>query len=172
MEQWDIYDKNRVLTGRTMERGSVFLPGDYHLVVHVCIFNGNNEMLIQQRQPFKHGWSNMWDVTVGGSVTAGETSHQGAQRELFEEIGYPADLSAERPFFTMNYENGFDDFYLIEREVDITTLTLQYEEVQNVKWATKEEILRMVAEGTFIDYWFMDVLFEMRKQRGAIRETK
>ena len=28
MEIWDIYDKNRNLTGRTMERGSDFAEGD------------------------------------------------------------------------------------------------------------------------------------------------
>ena len=49
MELWDIYDKNRNLTGRQMERGSEFAKGDFHLVIHVCIFNSKNEMLIQQR---------------------------------------------------------------------------------------------------------------------------
>ena len=39
MELWDIYDKNRNLTGRQMHRGSEFGNGDFHLVVHVCIFN-------------------------------------------------------------------------------------------------------------------------------------
>jgi isopentenyldiphosphate isomerase len=170
MELWDIYDKNRTLTGRTMERGSKFAKGDYHLVVHVCIFNSKDEMLIQQRQPWKEGWPNMWDITVGGSALSGETSVKAAERETIEEIGYEIDLSNERPFFTINFEAGFDDYYLVEKEIDIKDLKLQYEEVQSVKWVHKDEIMQLIKEGKFIDYWFLELLFDMRKQRGGIRE--
>lgn len=169
MELWDIYDKNRNLTGRTMERGSAFDKGDYHLVIHVCLFNLRNEMLIQQRQPWKKGWPNMWDITVGGSALSGETSSKAAERETFEEIGYQIDLANERPFFTINFDEGFDDYYLVEREIDIKDLKLQYEEVQSVNWAGRDEILRLVKEGRFIDYWFIDLLFDWRKHKGAHR---
>lgn len=169
MEIWDIYDENRNLTGRQMERGSELSKGDFHLVIHVCIFNSKNEMLIQRRQPWKEGWPNMWDVTTGGSALAGETSVEAAERETLEEIGYKIDLSKERPFFTINFDVGFDDYYLAEREIDIKALTLQYEEVQSVKWASKDEIQRLVKEGEFIDYWFTELLFDMRKSRGAHR---
>lgn len=170
LELWDVYDKNRTLTGKTMERGGAFGKNEYHLVTHVCIFNKKNEMLIQQRQPWKKGWANMWDLTVGGSALSGETSHEAAARETFEEIGYIINLSDERPFFTINFEVGFDDYYLIEHEIDITKLKLQYEEVQKVKWASKDEIIRLVIEGKFINYWFAELLFDMRKQRGGHRK--
>lgn len=172
MELWDIYDKNRNLTGRRIQRGSEFGTDDFHLVIHVCIFNSKNEMLIQQRQPWKDGWPNMWDFTVGGSALSGETSAKAAERETLEEIGYKIDLSRERPFFTINFEYGFDDFYLIEKEVDIRDLKLQYEEVQAVKWASKNEISQLVKNGKFIDYWFTELLFEMRTQRGSHRTIR
>lgn len=73
MELWDVYDINRNKTNKTMVRGESFAKGNYHLVVHVCVFNSKGEMLIQQRQPFKEGWPNMWDITVGGSATKGDT---------------------------------------------------------------------------------------------------
>jgi isopentenyldiphosphate isomerase len=168
-ELWDIYDKNRNLTGRTMVRGSKFGKGDLHLVVHVCIFNAKNEMLIQRRQPWKIGWPDMWDISVGGSAVSGETNIDAAERETYEELGYKVNLSNERPFFTVNFETGFDDYYLIERELDIKDLKLQYEEVQDVKWASCDEIMQLVKEGKFIDYWFIELLFDMRKQRGGIR---
>lgn len=152
-----------------MHRGSEFGNGDFHLVVHVCIFNSKNEMLIQQRQPWKSGWPNMWDLTVGGSALAGETSTDAAERETLEEIGYKVDLSNERPFFTINFEYGFDDYYIIERDIDIKDLKLQYEEVKSIKWATKDEVLQLVADGKFIDYWFIENLFDIRKHRGSMR---
>ena len=169
MELWDIYDKERVNTGQTMVRGSDFAEGHYHLVVHVCIFNSKGEMLIQQRQPFKKGWSNMWDITVGGSAIAGDLSHTAAERELLEEIGYKIDLSDIRPHFSVNFEFGFDDYYLIEEDIDINKLILQYEEVQKVKWASKDEIIKMLEDGIFIPYYknLIELFFEMRKKYSA-----
>lgn len=31
----------------------------------------------------------MWDLTVGGSAISGDTSQMAAEREVYEEIGYP-----------------------------------------------------------------------------------
>ena len=169
LELWDIYNRDRIKTGDIMVRGDPFPEGAYHLVIHVCIFNSNGEMLIQQRQPFKEGWSNLWDITVGGSATAGDSSQSAAERELLEELGYVIDLSEARPHLTVNYEYGFDDYYLIEAEVDIDSLQLQHEEVQRVKWATKDEIFQMLDSGEFIPYYedLIGLLFETRRKLGA-----
>lgn len=173
MELWDLYDKDRVKTGQTMEREGSFSDHVFHLVVHVCIFNTRGEMLIQQRQPFKEGWPNRWDLSVGGSAITGETSSAAAEREVFEEIGYKVDLSNERPFLTINFEVGFDDYYLLEDQLDIETLQLQYEEVQRVKWASKKEIMQLQDKGEFIPYYrgLINLLFDMRKRRGAHGES-
>ena len=114
MERWDIYTADRVKTGRTWPRGTELKDGDYHLVVHVCLFNEQGQMLIQQRQPFKEGWPNMWDLSVGGSATTGDTSQTAAERELFEELGLSLSFEGRRPQLTVPFEVGFDDYYLIE----------------------------------------------------------
>lgn len=161
-EFWDVYNKDREKTGRLHRRGDKLQLGDYHLAVHVCIFNSRGQLLIQQRQPFKKDWTNMWDLTVGGSAIAGDLSYQAAEREVFEELGLNIDLSNTRPRFTMNFDGGFDDYYIIEMDVDISKLKLQKEEVARVKFADKEEVLKMQEEGTMIPYWFMEQLFEIR----------
>lgn len=109
-----------------MVRGQSFEKNNYHLIVHVCVFNSNGEMLIQQRQPFKKGWSNMWDITVGGSAIKGDTSQSAAERELFEEIGSKVDLKNIRSHITINFNNGFDDVYLIEQEIEKIKLYADY----------------------------------------------
>lgn len=171
MELWDIYDENRRLTGKTMVRGDEFIPGDYHLIVHICLFNALGQMLIQQRQLFKDGWPGKWDVTVGGSAVAGEDSRMAAEREVFEEIGYKLDLSGVRPSLTTYYKDGFDDIYLLEREPEITELKLQAEEVKDVRWAEKNEILSLIKQGEFIPYFdsFIEYLFAARKSGGGIK---
>jgi hypothetical protein len=86
MELWDIYDAYRHKTGRTGVRGEPVLPGDYHLVVHLIVFNAAGQMLIQQRQSCKRSCPDMWDITVGGCAVVGESSQEAAMRELREEI--------------------------------------------------------------------------------------
>jgi isopentenyldiphosphate isomerase len=169
MELWDLYDHDRLPTGETHERGTPLPQGRYHMVVHVVIFNTKGEMLIQQRQPFKSGWPNLWDVTVGGSAIAGDTSRSAAQRETLEEIGLHIDLSSEQPKLTLPFDCGFDDIYTLVMDVDLTTLHLQESEVQAVKWASEEEILAMLADGRFIPYHraFIQLLFALRNSRGA-----
>ena len=169
MEIFDLYTADRVKTGRTMVRGDRVPEGYYRIVVHVCLFDGEGRMLIQQRQPFKEGWSNMWDVTVGGSAIAGDTSQTAAERETREELGLELDLSQARPSLTLHWEHGFDDYYLLTREVDTEKLRLQYEEVQRVRWATLDEILAMIDDGRFIPYEksLIQLLFFRRDHGGA-----
>ena len=170
MELWDLYDRDRIRTGEIHLRGTPLPEGRYHMVVHVVIFNSDGQMLIQQRQPFKAGWSNMWDVTVGGSAVAGDDSRTAAQREVMEEIGLPIDLTGELPKLTIPFECGFDDIYILVRDVDLTTLTLQESEVQAVRWAEESEIQEMITDGRFIPYHpaLISLLFAMRSQRGTL----
>lgn len=46
-------------------------------------------------------------------------------RELEEEIGLKLDLSNTRPHLTVNFDEGFDDIYLVEADIDLDELTLQ-----------------------------------------------
>ncbi len=112
----------------------------------------------------------MWDITVGGSATVGDTSQQAAMRELEEEIGLKLDLSQTRPHLTINFDEGFDDIYLVEAEVDLHELTLQESEVQAVKWADEAAILKMIEQHEFIPYHepMIPLLFAMRGQWGGI----
>lgn len=160
MEVFDLYDNNRLLTGETMVRGTPAQAGRYRLVVHVCIFNSNGKMLIQQRQPFKKKWGNLWDLTVGGCVVSGETSREGALREVWEELGLEADLTSA-PAFSLTFPGGFDDFYILQKDVELSSLRLQKEEVLAAKWASLEDVLAMVDGGTFIPYHkgFLEFLF-------------
>ena len=168
MELVDLYDENRLPLGKTAERSAPKGPGELRLVVHVCVFDRRGRLLIQQRTRSKFIFPNLWDVSVGGGVDAGETSRRGAEREVREELGVSLDLSGLRPSVTVNFDGGFDDFYILTRDLSLEDLTLQEEEVQAVRWASLEEILDMLGRGTFIPYpeSFLRFLFDMRTQFG------
>lgn len=172
-ETWDLYDINRIKTLKTAQRGPFIEDGYFHLVVHVCIFNKDGHMLIQQRQKDKVGFPNYFDVTCGGSAIAGEDSRTAVKRELYEELSIDIDFNNERPFLTVNFTHGFDDFYLIEKDINLNDLILDPNEVQSARYASLEDILMMIDEGTFVPYHksLIQCLFDMKNQRGALTKS-
>ena len=126
-------------------------------------------MLIQQRQPFKEGWPNLWDITVGGSAIAGDDSRSAAEREVMEELGLPIDLSGEMPKIILPFDQGFDDIYIITMDVDLSALHLQESEVQAVRWAGMEDIFALMKAGQFLPYHrsLIKLLFAMKDFHGA-----
>lgn len=107
-ELWDVYDENRNLTGKTISRKN-FLSGNgkYHLVVHIWIKNSNNEWLISKRTPNKF-CPLLWECT-GGSVLAGESSIEGALREVKEELGISLPMNSGCLYKTMK-RDVYSDF--------------------------------------------------------------
>ena len=149
MEAWDLYTQDRVKTGQTMLRGDPVPEGLFHLQVHVCIFNEQGEMLIQQRQTIKRWYAGLWDYSVGGSAVAGDTSLAAAERETLEELGLRVSLAGRKPAVTRWYGSMIDDYYILPMDVALSDLHLQREEVQAVRWAGREDILALLAEGQF-----------------------
>ena len=169
MELIDLYDVNRVRTGRTAVRGEALPPDTYRMVVHVCIFNAEGKMLIQRRADDIVRWPGYWDVSVGGGAGVGDDSRSAAQRETAEEVGIHMDFGDKRPVITVNFSDGFDDFYTAELDITMDDITLQKEEVAEARWATREEIEAMIDEGIFIPYQkdLIGYLFFAREHRGT-----
>lgn len=169
MELWDIYDEFRQKTGRTHQRGNLLPSGDYHLVIHVWIVNDKGEFLIQKRQPWKEGYPNMWDCSVAGSAILGDNSEKAAIRETIEELGIDLDISKGKLLFTVKFSRGFDDIWLVNQNVDISDLKLQYEEVADAKWVVESEIRLLISMGEFIEHEYIEEIFgivEKQVERG------
>ena len=165
----DLYNVDRVLTGKTAKRGDPLEEGTYRMVVHVCIFNSKGEMLIQRRADDIVRWPSYWDISVGGGASAGDTSRQAAERETAEELGLNIDFSDKRPVITVNFSDGFDDFYTVEMNISLDDLHLQKEEVDDARWASRKEIEEMIDDGSFIPYQkeLLGYLFFAREGRGT-----
>ena len=168
MERWDIYDACRNRKGYQVEKGTSLKDGEYHLVVHVCVFNNQNEMLIQKRKTDKPNWPGMWDFSSGGAAIAGENSNIAAERELREELSIRVPLSDARPVITVHFDDGFDDYYVVEIDDETADrIKFEKEEIDEIMWASHEKINEMIDNGTCgILKSFIGVIFDMRKQRG------
>lgn len=169
----DLYDNDRQLLKEKEIRGNNLKQKNNRLTVHIVFFNSKNEMLIQKRTTTKRVFPGLWDVSVGGGVLAGETSEQAMKREIEEELGIKFDHEYFRPQLTINFRNGFDDYYLIKDfDVELSTLSYQKEEVEKLMWADKETVLKFIENNEFIPYEkeFISVLFELKNLRGALIE--
>ena len=77
------------------------------------------------------------------------------------------DFANERPYLTVNFDCGFDDYFIIHpQSVDPASLVLQESEVQAVRFADCDEILNMIDSGEFIPYRksLIRLLFDFGKE--------
>lgn len=152
MEIWDIYNNNRIKTGKTHIRGEIMTDGDYITIVMILIFDKEGRMLMQQR-PMHMTWGpGKWTMTAGGAVKAGETASQAASRELYEELGIKMDFTNVRPNFAMTNEKAFMDYFIVRANIELEMLAVPNEEVAAAKWVSKEEMLDMIDCGESMSY--------------------
>lgn len=166
-ELFDIYDKNRQLTGKFKERGSSLTDEEYRVVVQVWIKNSMGQWLISKRSKNK-SYPLKWEPT-GGCVLSGENSLECAIREVREELGI--ELQPENGVFFATFrrekhswENpGFLDVWVFEKDVSISDTLLQPSETCEAKWASSEEIVEMINSGEFIPVegypYYKDLLY-------------
>ena len=158
MEYWDIYDKNKCKTGRTMKRNDWCLKDDeYHLTVLGVVVRPDGRFLITQRVMTK-SWAPGWWEVSGGAAMAGEESLDAVIREVKEETGLDVTGAEGGYMFTYHRENPgegdnyFVDIYRFVLDFDENDLKLQEEETLGYRLATAEEIRALAEQGIFLHY--------------------
>lgn len=155
-EMLDVYDLQGKRTGRIIERKNCFDNIDYEreriLLVHACVFNSRNEMLLQRRQLTKDRYPGLWDVSAGGFVSSGEEPETAVKRELCEELGLSA--GGLEPVFVWREPFGpvLDDFYSVKMELNPEELDIQKEELMAAGWFSRAQVMEMLRSGTLVDY--------------------
>lgn len=158
MEKWDLYTRNREKTGREHVRGEKIPEGFYHLVVHIWIRNCKGEYLISQRSANRPTSPLMWEC-VGGSVLIGESSIDGALREVKEEVGLDLEPETGKILFTKirSTFNDIVDVWLFEYDGDLHLDDATTDEVSDCRWMTVSEIRKLYEDNRLVqtlDYFF------------------
>ena len=83
-------------------------------------------------------------------MDAGEGSVDGALREVHEELGISVSKDEIEYFISFKREKGFVDVWLIQKDIDISDITIQEEEVADVKWASLKEIKQLIDDDLFV----------------------
>lgn len=150
MEKWDLVNSNRQMLGKLHTRGEELEIEEYHIVVEILTVNADGRILLTQRDPVKT-YPLLWETT-GGSITAGESSLQGALRELEEETGLKASEKELELLGEIKYGNHFLDSYIWKRGLPIQPedLSLQEGEVCDAKLVSLDEFEDMNKNGLIV----------------------
>ena len=143
MEHWDLFDGERRPLGRTRRRGTPANPGEYHITVSIWTVDSSGNILLTLRDPAKESYPDKWENT-GGSALSGETSRQGAVRELREETGIVASEDELLLLDTRMTQDSFVDHYLLRRDVPLSKVQLQPGETVGARWVTLQELDAMI----------------------------
>lgn len=153
-EFFDVLNEKGEYIGKIETREKCHAEGLWHKAVAMFIINSKGQVLLQKRSANKKMWPNMWDITAGGHVLAGEFGFQSIIREAEEELGISLnknDITFVGSSISTNIQgnivnNHFNEFYIVNKDIDETTLKLQEEEVSEVKWVDKNEIIERIKD--------------------------
>ena len=166
-ELWDIYDVEKIVTGRTMARNDFHMqPGDYHLSVLAVIKRSDGRFLITKRVMTKRWAPGHWEVTGGGCI-AGETSFEAICRETLEETGLDVKNCPYKLALTYRRDNPdegdnyFVDVYLFKKDFVESDIVLQDEEACGFMAATLDEIKAIAERGEFLHYNSIKEVFDI-----------
>jgi 8-oxo-dGTP diphosphatase len=166
MEFWDIYDKDKQRTGRTMKRNDWCLKDDeYHLTVLGVVARPDGKFLITKRVMTK-AWAPGWWEVSGGAVQAGEESRDAVRREVLEETGLDVENASGGYQFTYHRENPgegdnyFVDVYRFVMDFDESDVKLQLEETAGYMLADSARIQELAEQGIFLHYDSIRRVFE------------
>lgn len=140
MEYLDIYNEKKEKLNKKIKRGDKLLDNEHILVAVIFIENSGGKYLIQKTSKEKGEKY----ATTGGHVLSGETPKTAIIRETKEELGL--DVSNENIIYIGDLLFGipFGEIYYLKKDLDIAKLKLQQEEVEQVEYLTKAEILKLI----------------------------
>ena len=125
MDLLDIVNKNDEIIG-TMDRDAAHITRQLHRIAAVFVFNEDGDIYVQVHK--KSG--GLYDHSVGGHVSKGETYVQGATRETEEELGISLPLKKISIFYPQEITDSMHMFGLYTCTVDSEWIFTPNDEVE------------------------------------------
>lgn len=148
-ERIDVVNTKGMPTGKTCLKSEAHQHGILHGTVHIWLHTKDLQILIQKRSESKEIYPNLWDVSVAGHISSGESPILAALREVKEEIDLSINqeqLKSIPPFEEKHYhannivDHEIHHIYLVKLHVDLSKLTPQKEEVEALRLISTKEL--------------------------------
>ena len=143
MELEDLYDSNFNRLDKTIRRRVDEIPEGCYVMMSYALIKNNDKYLLEQAT----ARSNKTLAIPGGHVLAGEDGLTGLKRELKEELNLENVNIKYLDTIIYPYNSYIFNIYLIEDEIDISNIEYDTDEVVNINWYSKEEIINKIKDG-------------------------
>lgn len=136
----------------TIDKAVAHQLGLWHRSIHLWIVNDQQEILLQKRSANKKFYPNVYDCSVAGHVGAREETWITAIRESKEELGVDIKKEELELLFTIRERlcyndidsREFVDVYLLRKNVKLSDLVYQKEEVSEAKYVPLKEFFSLI----------------------------
>lgn len=120
-------------------------PEDIYRVSSLWVENSQGDILLAQRAFTKSHNPGKWGPAVAGTVDKGETYDSNIIKETEEEIGITGiKFEKTEKIRRMGKHTFFNQRYFALINKPIKEFTIQKEEVEQIKWFTKDELIALV----------------------------
>lgn len=158
VEYWDIYDGEKRLTGKKMQKNDYHLnDNEYHMIVLGIVQRRDGKYLITKRKQNKTWGPGLWEVP-GGACISMESPEEAAKREVMEETGI--DVSHLSDTYCFSYrrnnpgtgDNYFVDIFKFVLDFNESDIRICKDEADGYMLASTEQIEELGTNGLFLHY--------------------
>lgn len=147
------------LTEKILTKKEAHKNGICHGISVVALIDKKGRLLIQKRSIKKSEDSGKWALSIAGHISLNESAINAAVRETYEEIGIKISKSELKLLDTfllkkrnnMEYINHFTYLFLVSKDIDLNSIIMQKDEVDEVCFVNKDEYLKLIKNNCMVE---------------------
>jgi protein-tyrosine-phosphatase/8-oxo-dGTP pyrophosphatase MutT (NUDIX family) len=151
----DVLKPDGSLTGMKANVDEIHTKGLWHRGAHALVYTDAGEVLLEKRSTAIINNPGLWDLTMGGISSAGESPDVTLVRELEEELGIKATPKQIKKLFVWRYNHYLPHYGLHSRSLThtylvrvpkISGLKLQPSEVETTRLLTFQQASQFIQQ--------------------------